>query len=463
MNVITTDLPRFMIAGTNSGAGKTTVTCAILKALQNRGLRLSAFKCGPDYIDPMFHTQVIGTKSRNLDLYMCDERTVRYLFAQNGGSADVSVIEGVMGLYDGLDKGEECSSNHLARVTATPTILVLEGRGASLSLAAKIYGFLHFRPNNIKGVILNKTAAAMYPVLKEIIERELPVKVYGYMPPVTGAEFASRHLGLVTAGEIADIRQRLELLAAACEQTVDLDGLLALAKEHAPFNYSDIWSVEPRVIQHVRIGVARDKAFCFYYEDNLALLENMGARLEYFSPLADSRLPEDLDGLILSGGYPEEYARILSGNAAMLNSVKQEVNGGLPTIAECGGFMYLCRSLANRAGVGYKMAGVIDADCVIGDRLSNFGYIKLTAQTDNLLCRAGESINAHEFHYSTSSDAGSGFTAGKADGRSRSAIHATATMFAGYPHIHFWGNRDFARNFIEKCHERRQGANSHKR
>ncbi len=447
--------PRLMIAAAASGSGKTTLTCALLRALSRRGLQPAAFKCGPDYIDPLFHEKALGVKSRNLDLYMCGETAIKHLFAENSRGADLSVLEGVMGLYDGLAMGGDCSSNHLSLVTGTPVVLAVDAKGMGLSLAAQVAGFLRFRPNNIKGVLLNRVSAAMYPMYKAMLEKELAVKVYGYLPPVEDASFASRHLGLVTAEEVADIQRRLDALADACARTVDLDGLLALGKEHAAFEYDEIEL--PRPVGPVSIGVARDKAFCFYYEDNLALLEKLGASLVYFSPLADSSLPEGIDGLILGGGYPEEHAGVLSGNASMLDSVRQAVVGGLPTIAECGGFMYLCRSLADRAGQCYRMTGVIDADCTMGDRLANFGYIGLTARMDNLLCAAGSSINGHEFHYSASSDAGACFTARKASGKEWPAIHATATMLAGYPHLHFWGNREFARAFVEKCRERMSG------
>ena len=451
---------RFMIVGTGSGSGKTTVTCAILKALQNRGLKLASFKCGPDYIDPMFHSKVIGTKSRNLDLYMCGEETVNYLFAKNSEGADLSVIEGVMGMYDGLvANSDRYSSNHLALVTNTPQILVVNTRGMSFSLVAQIYGYLNFKKNNLSGVILNNTSEKMYLVYK-MIEDTLDIKVYGYMKTCDEAIIKSRHLGLITAGEIEDINQKLNLLAKEAEATIDMDGLISLSQKNPDFSYQDI-RISPIVSNEpVTIGVVQDRAFCFYYEDNLALLKQLGAKIIYFSPLSDQTLPENIDGLLLGGGYPEEYAKQLSENTKMLESIKNAVLNGIPTVAECGGYMYLCNSITDRTKAAYKMAGVIDTASKMTEKLSRFGYVTLSAKKDNMMCKKGESIRAHEFHYSDSDNSGNDFTAKKENGVSWECIYADDTLFAGYPHIHFWGNIDFAKNFIQKCDMRRKNNES---
>lgn len=453
-NSIHAELPRVMLVGTGSGSGKTTMACAILKAMKDRGLAPASFKCGPDYIDPMFHSRVIGAKSRNLDMYLCGEKTVGYLFGENAKGADFSLIEGVMGMYDGLGATDHYSSNSLALATDTPEVLVVNTKGKSLSLIAQLAGYLNFAPNSVKGVILNNTTDGMYGFYKDMIESRLNVKVYGYMPEVSEAVFHSRHLGLVTAAEIQDIQRKLDALAKACARTVDIDGLLALGRAHAAFSYEDI-PIEPACpLGDVCVAVAMDKAFCFYYEDNFTLLKKLGARIEFFSPLEDDAPPAGADGFIFGGGYPEEHAGALAANAPMLRAVKEAAISGVPVIAECGGFMYLCETLTDREGAAHPMAGVIATECRITDKLSRqFGYVRLRANEDNMLCRAGEGINAHEFHYSASSDEGGAFTAAKENGKSWACVHAGGTIFAGYPHMHLWGNPGFARRFIMKCKE----------
>lgn len=445
-----TDVNRIMLAGTGSGCGKTTVVCALLQALKDRGMKAASFKCGPDYIDPMFHSEIIGTKSRNLDLFLCGENTVRYLLAENAKEADIAVIEGVMGIYDGMGFADDSfSANHISRETATPQILVVNVRGKSLSLLAELTGYLNFMENNVKGVILNCCSKGMYPVYKKMIEENLPLGCYGYMPQIKEAEIGSRHLGLVTAEEIDDLKEKTAALGRAAADSLDLDGILALA-ETAPAIECEAIPLQPVAAQPVPVAVARDKAFCFYYEDNFRLLEALGAQLVYFSPMKDTALPEGARGLILGGGYPEEHLEQLSGNHAMLASVREAVKSGMPVYAECGGFMYLGETIT-KGGRTYSMAGAIPGNSYMTDGLVRFGYKTLTANIDNLMCRAGEQIRCHEFHYSDTDAHGGGFTASKASGKSWQAVTATDTVFAGYPHLHLWSNIRFAENFVRKC------------
>lgn len=458
MNDLEQAVPRLMFVATGSGVGKTTVTCGILKALVNRKMSVLSFKCGPDYIDPMFHSKIIGTKSRNLDIFMCGEETVKFLLAKNAKDSDISIIEGVMGMYDGL--GFDCeygSSNHLSQITDTPQILVVNVRGMSLSLVALISGFLNFKKNNIKGVIFNNCSKGMYASYKKMVEDKLNIKVYGYFPKVDNASIESRHLGLVTADEIDDINKKLDLLANTAENSIDLDGLISLSKSAKDIHYNDMWK-DINKKSTVKIGVAKDNAFCFFYEDNIDLLKKLGAEIVYFSPIKDKELPVDLDGLILYGGYPEEYADKLSQNKSMLNSVKNAINNNLPTIAECGGFMYLMDSITDKNNVSYPMASVIKGESYMTKKLSRFGYIKLTALKDNLLCKKGDTINAHEFHYSDSENNGHDFVATKRT-KEWECIHATDSLFAGYPHFHFANNKYFAVNFINKCNEYKKHKN----
>lgn len=432
---------RVLIAGTGSGCGKTTLTCALLSTLKNRGIDVGAAKCGPDYIDPMFHRSVIGAPSTNLDSFFFDENTLRFLLAKNGGGRALTVIEGVMGYYDGLGlTAAEASAYDIARITETPVILTVNARGASLSILAQIKGFLDFVPESfIRGVILNNCSEKVCSALAPEIESRLKIKPLGFMPRMTECEIGSRHLGLITADEIGDIKEKMQRLALQAEKSVDIEGIIALAASAPELEFEPM-TVNKR--EPVRIALARDKAFCFYYEDSLDLLREMGAELVPFSPIADARLPEGVHGLYLGGGYPELYLDALSVNVTMRESIRRALNNGLPCVAECGGFMYLTEAIGERPMVGFIKGKSFD-----NGRLTRFGYAVLTAEEDGMLCRKGGSIPAHEFHHWDSEDPGSGFTARKPDGRSRPCVHASDTLYAGYPHIHFYANPEFAEGF----------------
>lgn len=441
-------IPRLVLAGTNSGCGKTTVTCAVLQAFVNRGLKVGAFKCGPDYIDPMFHSRIIGAKSANLDPFFFDQNTLQYLLAKNGADRDVSIVEGVMGFYDGMSMSSTRASTYeVSQLTESPVVLVVGARGAALSVLAVIQGFLNFCPeNHICGVILNQCTGMTYAMLAKEIEARFEgrVKPLGYLPVMKDCAMESRHLGLVTAAEVKDLQEKMQRLAQQAEASLDLDGLLALAKRAAPITCEEI--ALPKFEEPVRIGVARDKAFCFYYEDSLEALRDMGAELIPFSPLEDTALPEHLDGLYLGGGYPELYTDALSGNQTMRQSVLTALQHGLPCIAECGGFMYLTEAIGEKPMVGYLPGNSFDTG-----KLVRFGYVTLTAKEDNLLCQAGETIRGHEFHHWDCQDTGHGFTAQKQSGKSWDCVHATKTLYAGYPHFHFYANPKFAVSFYEAC------------
>lgn len=349
-----------------------------------------------------------------------------------------------MGFYDGVSgTTDTASAAHVACAADTPAVLIVRPRGQSLSLAAEIKGFRDFAPNTLAGVILNGVTAAMYPFYRAIAEKAgLPV--YGFLPPVPDAEIPDRHLGLVTAAEIGDLQQRLDRLADAAMEGLELDGLLALARTAPPLA-DETAPVAPVADKPVRIAVAQDRAFCFYYADNFDVLRALGAELVPFSPLADEKLPDGIDGLYLGGGYPELHAARLAANRTMCESIRAAVRGGLPTIAECGGFLYLHRTLD-----GTEMAGVIDADAHLTKKLQPFGYVTLTARRDNLLCRAGEQMRAHVFHYAVSSDEGVDFDARKPNGRAWTCIHASDTLYAGFPHLYFRANPAFAAQFVRR-------------
>ena len=441
-------IQRIMIAAAGSGSGKTTITCALLEALKAKGRRPTSAKCGPDYIDTMFHSSVLGAPSTNLDLFFFDDNTAKFLLAENGSKGDITVIEGVMGYYDGVRiDSTESSSYHLAKVTGTPVVLIVNSRGMALSVVASIKGFLEFRPDsNIKGVILNNCTESTYNTLKGVIEHEFngEVKPLGFMPKMTDCSLESRHLGLVTAQEVEDLNVKLMKLRDQALKSIDLDGIMELAGD-AP----DLEFDEPeirRFDKNVRIGVARDKAFCFYYEDSLKLLEKMGAELVDFSPMEDDFLPADLDGLYLGGGYPELYQEQLASKVSMRGAVLRTVNSGMPTIAECGGFMYLTEGIGDS-----PMVGLLPGECSDQKKLMRFGYITLRAEKDNMLMKAGHEIPAHEFHHWDCTETGSDFTATKKNGRSWKAAFANDNLYAGFPHFNFWADPSLAENFIEAC------------
>lgn len=439
---------RIMIAGTSSGCGKTTVTCAVLKTLMNKGLKVASFKCGPDYIDPMFHSEIIGVKSRNIDLFLCEDNPSKYLFATNSAGFDISVVEGVMGFYDGIGGNTNTNSScDISNTLAIPVILVVNCRGASLSVVATIKGFIDLYDNHIKAVILNNVSRQMYPLYKNMIEEKLKISVLGYLPYLSNAAFESRHLGLVTAQEINSLREKVDLLAEVARETVDLEALIKTAHSREPVHYEEI-NIEKRA--PVRIAVAKDNAFCFYYEDNFDLLKKLGAELIDFSPLHDNKLPPNIDGLIIGGGYPELYLKKLSANQSMLISIKEACQKGLPVYAECGGYIYLGKSMKNN-DLDYPLVGAIDMSSEMTDKLQNFGYITLTANKDTLFLKNGENVPAHEFHYSKSNKLHGALNAQKSTGRSWHAGYCEHNIFAGYPHIHFWANISLAKRFVTKC------------
>ena len=450
---------RLLLCAPASGGGKTTVTCALLQALVNRVLEPVAFKSGPDYIDPMFHSEVIGARSRNLDLFLMGEEGVRRSLWENTRSSGPAIIEGAMGYYDGIAMTAEAGAYALARFTRTPAVLVADVRGRALSAAALVSGFLHFRPDSgIRGVILNRISPMLYPRLKTCIEEETGVPVFGFLPERPDCALESRHLGLVTAAEVEHLREKLSALAAQAEKTLDIDGLLALAGTATAPEAPSVPLPEP-VGGRPRIALARDKAFCFYYADGLRVLEELGAELVPFSPLEDETLPEGCSGLYLGGGYPEEYAEALARNTPLLHEIHHAVLHGLPTVAECGGFLYLHRHLQDADGrYDWHLAGAFSGRAGNTGKLGRFGYITMTARTGGLLCGAGESLPAHEFHYWDSTMPGEAFRAQKPlSDRGWDCGWHTPTLYAGFPHIHFGGCPAAAERFVRACMDYERG------
>ena len=438
-------MKRIMLSAMHSGAGKTVAVCALLSALKRRGMDVRAYKCGPDYIDPMFHTRVLGVPSRNLDLFLQGEDGVRRSLKQSSG--EIAVLEGAMGYYDGVAATADASAWDVAVKTDTPVILVLRPKGVGLSLAAQVRGMLQFRqPSQIAGLLLTDCKAHLADYLTPMLARETGLPVLGYLPPMAEAVFESRHLGLQTPGEIEALTARVETIAAQLERTVDLDRLLTLAAD-GEASPAEIHTSEASC----RIAVAQDEAFCFTYADSLDALRKAGAELVFFSPLRDNALPPEIDGLYLCGGYPELYAASLSQNETMRASVRDAVQKGLATIAECGGFLYLQTTLEDAEGTVQPMCGVLPGAGVQTSRLQRFGYAWLETDTDSMLFRAGERVPVHEFHYWDSTQNGSDLRAVKPDGRKWSCAFATPRLYAGFPHLPLGGETPLAERFVRTC------------
>ena len=429
---------QFLLAAPRSGSGKTTMTCALLMALKRRGCAPCAFKSGPDYIDPMFHRAVLGVESRSLDLFFSAPETVRALYAKGAAGHGAAVCEGAMGFYDGLGGvSDRASAWHLADTLGLPVLLVVEPKGQSLTLAAELNGLVNFRtPSHIAGILLNNCTARMHALLAPMLEKETGLPVLGFLPKLPEAVIGSRHLGLYTAAEVENLQQKLALLADAAEEHIDWPRLLALCEKEPPA----LPEKAPQPSARVRIAVARDEAFCFTYAETLEAFRDAGAEVVFFSPLRDTALPENIGGLYLPGGYPELHARELSENTSLLREIKQKIESGLPTAAECGGFLYLGQSLTDAEGQSWPMAGVLPGEAKDAGRLVRFGYAALRADSDSLLFRAGESFPIHEFHHWDSTANGTALAAKKPVGGAEWRCgFVNEHFYAGFPHLYWAG------------------------
>lgn len=387
-----------MIAGASSDVGKTTIATMMMHAYKKMGYSVQGFKSGPDYLDPTFHSEITGEKSINLDIEMMGIDGVRDSFQRYSAGKDVAIIEGVMGLYDG--KGDDIdngSSAHLARVLGVPVLLIVNGKGVSTSLAATVLGFEQFDPNlNLKGVIINNVSSKMlYQMLAKSVERYTDVKAYGYLGRYEGLILKSRHLGLYPASEIENFEQSFDDFYQFCSDTVAFE---EIARD---FVIADSKALESFTkTADVRLAIAKDDAFYFYYEENLAMLRARGVELVEFSPINDEKLPEDIDGIYLGGGYPELYLKELSTNQTMLSAIKSASDNGMPIYAECGGLMYLSTSITDLEGETYQMVGVFSGNSVMTTKLQHFGYVGVELIEDCLLGKKGDILRGHEFHRS---------------------------------------------------------------
>ena len=474
---------RVMFAGTGSGCGKTTVTCAIMKALCLSGTEVLPFKCGPDYIDPMFNSHITGRSCTNLDSFFMGEDELCWLMSQKLGMSEktetpetlsptdiheafrgngkkIGIVEGVMGLFDGKGMTLTGSSFLVALWTNTPIILVVNARGMSLSLVAMIRGYVDFarkytEKSLIRGVILNQASPALCAALTPEIEAQTGVKVVGSFQTQAEGTFQSRHLGLVTAGEIKDLDERMKALAVTAQSSIDLSLIKEIASQAAPLPdkqpdfVKKIWHFrKENGGRKIRMGIAMDQAFSFYYNTNLELLEALGVTLVPFSPLKDKSLPENISGLYIGGGYPELFEKELSQNVYLLSQIREKWEKGLCILAECGGFMYLHERMD-----GWPMAGIIPGSCEMTKKLGPFGYVTLSSRKAGIFGPEGTAFLGHEFHYSCSENPGSDWDVSKTKTRTWQEGFSSPGMYAGYPHLYFYSNVDGIQNFVRKMRE----------
>ncbi len=392
-------IPRVVVAGTSSGAGKTTVACGLIGALRNRGQRVQGFKVGPDYIDPSYHALASGRPGRNLDAFLSGPDLIAPLVRHGGTGADIAVIEGVMGLFDGASgRGELASTAHVAKLLRAPVLLVVDGSAMARSAAAIVHGFATFDPElHVAGVVFNRVGSEHHEqILRDALE-PLGVPVLGALRRDDRVVAPERHLGLVPAGEREQRTSvALDTLAGAVERYVDVASIEALARAAASPPPGSAWSAEPTAqpAHGARIAIARGPAFSFHYQENLELLAAAGAELAPFDPLSDEALPQDCGALILAGGFPEVFGEQLAANAPLRAQVTAFAVAGKPVLAECGGLLYLCRDLD-----GHEMCGVIGARASMSSRLT-LGYREAVATTATPWIDAGERVRGHEFHYS---------------------------------------------------------------
>ena len=492
-------LPRVMTAAPRSGSGKTIITCGLLQSLRRRGTDVRSYKCGPDYIDPMFHRRVTGVQGGNLDPFFSSDEELRETLGRSG--CEAAVIEGVMGIYDGIaGLGGRGSCYDVAKATETPVILVTDVKGMGQTMLSVIKGILADDSSGlIRGIVLNRISSGycetIAPQMTEMLEdisrsRGIGVNLLGGLPDSKDIHLDSRHLGLNMPGEIEDLKEQVDAAADLIEKHLDMEKLLeimetagkgsagqdaARAEAHpgpeaafyneTAFSSEIALSLEAALLSEDApvLAVARDEAFCFYYEENLDVLRDAGIRIVEFSPVHDSGLPDEADGLLLGGGYPELYAEELSCNVPMRASVKQAIENGMPSLAECGGFMYLLETLKDLRGTSWDMAGALNGESYSTGRLNRFGYI--TIREKKHLCAAstlltGLSIKGHEFHYFDSDNNGSNAIAERpGSGRKWDCMHAGHDHLWGYPHLWYPSCPQLAERFRDRMTAYRQKNN----
>ncbi|WP_392486724.1 cobyrinate a,c-diamide synthase [Haloimpatiens sp. FM7315] len=470
-----------VIASNQSGGGKTTVTLGLMRAFMNKGFKLQPYKVGPDYIDPAFHTKITGIPCRNLDIYLMGEKGVKASFSR--GKGDLAIVEGVMGLYDGKGIDSKYSTAHVAKLLNLPVVLVISPKAQMATLCAEINGLVNYDKVNIAGIILNNISETYYKMLKLSIEHNCSTKVFGYVPKEDKLRIGSRHLGLVQSSEIKDIEDKINLCSSLIEKHVDLESLVKVMEPSR--DYEDKFHIENLIPgfskgekkKNLNIAVAYDKAFSFYYKENLELMEEL-SNVTYFSPLKEKKIPENTDFLYLGGGYPEVFAEDLSCNKSMLKSIRDNLNKGLYCYAECGGLQYLTEALVKdykEEDIDYikkairdlkserslnledyiknsdnikEFVGFFKGFSYMTSRLQNFGYAKAVVKEENQIAKALETINCHEFHRSkVLLDEKTIYKVEKntvfGDKKSWKCGYIKKNTLGAYAHIHFFGNMKF--------------------
>ncbi|ADJ25921.1 cobyrinic acid a,c-diamide synthase [Dehalogenimonas lykanthroporepellens BL-DC-9] len=453
-------IPRIVIAGTSSGVGKTTIATGLTYALKRRGLRVQPFKCGPDYIDPGYLGVAAATDCHNLDAWMLPEPNLRELFGYFNRERDLALIEGVMGLFDGhRASAGDGSTAHIARITGAPVILILNVAKTGQSAAAMALGFASFDPRvKIAGIILNQVGSPSHlATVKNAIEEKCRIPVIGSLPKNADLTLPERHLGLVPAVERGDASGFLDTLGDLIEAHIDLDRLLELAGGAPDFKLPDspvLFPASP-VETRVRIAVARDAAFNFYYQANIELLRAWGAAIAFFSPVYDTALPEGIGGVYLGGGFPEVFLGELEANTAMKQAVKDAVSAGLPVFAECGGLMYLTQGIVDFEGRSYEMAGLLPGYCRMQGRLQRLGYTTAQALQASPLAEPGQRLRGHMFHWSLLDEPTESVAAYRVieprEQLEGFVLGPENNLLASYLHLHFGSDAGLARRFIACC------------
>lgn len=449
-------IPRIIIAGTNSGVGKTTIVTGLLAALTSQGLRTQSYKVGPDYIDPGYHKLASGQDAHNLDTWLVPEDKLAAIFARTATGKDIAIIEGVMGLYDGGRRGVS-STAAVAKLLDAPVILVVDARSMGESAAAIVLGFKLYDPDvKLAGVIINRLGSDTHrDMIVQAVEK-LGVPVIGTLRRNQELAMPERHLGLTPVTE----NEALDAVAAMGRQMaaeISIEKLLAIANA-APALPVAAPACVPAGDGRVRIGVAHDAVFSFYYPESLQVLAEAGAELIYFSPLHDTELPA-MEGMILGGGFPEMFVEVLEKNTAMRQAVYEACKNGMPVYAECGGLMYLSESITDFNGTAYQMAGVVPAVCSMQQKLETVGYVEVTALSDNILCSCGDKLKGHEFHFSTMTPRQNEefpwafqFTKVR-NGMTHLGGFVHNNVLASYLHMHFAGNGKAAERFVAQCRQ----------
>lgn len=443
-----------VVAGTHSGVGKTTLTLGLLAACRRRGLTVQPFKVGPDFIDPGHHAQVTGRLSHNLDGWMLSVDENLRIFRKYADTAAVAVVEGVMGLFDGYDgRSEAGSTAQMAKWLGLPVLLIIDARSMARSAAALVHGFATFDPDlTLAGVVFNRVGSPTHlDYLRQAMAQAGDVRCFGALPREAGLAIPERHLGLITSEDHRLDEGYLGRLADMVEEHLDLGSLL----DALPIVTFEKVPALPALPPDVRLGVARDRAFCFYYPENLNWLTHYGAEIVPFSPLEEEKLPE-VHGLYLGGGYPELFARQLSANQTMLRAIRERVRAGLPVYAECGGLMYLSREIIDLEGERHAMAGVFPFSVRMLPRLKALGYREVSLIRDGLLGPAGTRARGHEFHYSEilaePEDLPKLYRlTARSDGKPLPEGYWLHQTLASYVHLHFSSNPEVARHLVDRC------------